>query len=391
MRRPKVQAMAGAASTGGVSMSLLLMVALLAFIGWAAVFEIDQTVRAQGQFIPSSRTQVIQAADGGVLAEILAKEGQTVKAGERLAILQPERPNAAYQEGRARAAGLAIALERAQAEASGREPRFGKEFGDFPDIVALQTSLHLQRKRTLDQDLASLNEALVLTREELRLSESLLKTGDISQMEVMRARRQVSEVQGRINGTRNRFLQEARQEASRLQEELTSNKYKLEERKSVLDHTVLTAPVAGIVKYLRMTTVGGVLRAGDEFMQISPADGGMMIEAKINPADIGQLSTGLPVGIKMDAFDYSVYGTLKGKLTYLSSDTLSEQGGNGQVATYYRAQVVLDRDHTNPKLPVDLIKPGMTASLDIQTNRRSVLAYLLKPVSRAFDGALNER
>lgn len=389
MRRPMPPARAAAA--GGGSMVLLLMVALLAFIGWAAVFEIDQTVRAQGQFIPSSRTQVIQAADGGVLAEILAKEGQTVKAGERLAILQPERPNAAYQEGRARAAGLAIALERAQAEASGREPRFGKEFGDFPDIVALQTSLHLQRKRTLDQDLASLNEALVLTREELRLSESLLKTGDISQMEVMRARRQVSEVQGRINGTRNRFLQEARQEASRLQEELTSNKYKLEERKSVLDHTVLTAPVAGIVKYLRMTTVGGVLRAGDEFMQISPADGGMMIEAKINPADIGQLSTGLPVGIKMDAFDYSVYGTLKGKLTYLSSDTLSEQGGNGQVATYYRAQVVLDRDHTNPKLPVDLIKPGMTASLDIQTNRRSVLAYLLKPVSRAFDGALNER
>lgn len=389
MRRPMPPARAAAA--GGGSMVLLLMVALLAFIGWAAVFEIDQTVRAQGQFIPSSRTQVIQAADGGVLAEILAKEGQTVKAGERLAILQPERPNAAYQEGRARAAGLAIALERAQAEASGREPRFGKEFGDFPDIVALQTSLHLQRKRTLDQDLASLNEALVLTREELRLSESLLKTGDISQMEVMRARRQVSEVQGRINGTRNRFLQEARQEASRLQEELTSNKYKLEERKSVLDHTVLTAPVAGIVKYLRMTTVGGVLRAGDEFMQISPADGGLMIEAKINPADIGQLSTGLPVGIKMDAFDYSVYGTLKGKLTYLSSDTLSEQGGNGQVATYYRAQVVLDRDHTNPKLPVDLIKPGMTASLDIQTNRRSVLAYLLKPVSRAFDGALNER
>jgi adhesin transport system membrane fusion protein len=159
----------------------------------------------------------------------------------------------------------------------------------------------------------------------------------------------------------------------------------------VLEHTDLIAPVAGIVKYLRVNTVGGVLRAGDELMQISPTDSEMVIEAKINPVDIGQLELGLPVQIKLDAFDYSVYGMLAGKLTYISSDTLVEQSPNGQSTSSYRAQIKLDGVQANQALAKVALKPGMTATIDVKTRTRSVLRYLLKPVIKTFSGALNER
>jgi adhesin transport system membrane fusion protein len=180
---------------------------------------------------------------------------------------------------------------------------------------------------------------------------------------------------------------------SKLAEDLSSSHFKTEERQSILGHTVLTAPVGGIVKYLKVTTIGGVLRAGDELMQISPTDGDMVIEVRINPVDIGQLKPGLPAAVKLDAFDYSIYGTLHGTLNYISSDTLTDPGSNGQSVTYYRAHVRLDAAKTkaNPKLANVALKPGMTATVDIRTDSRSILRYLAKPVFKAFGGALNER
>lgn len=376
-----------------LSMTMLLLIGLIVFMLWAVLFEIDQTVRAQGQVIPSSRTQIIQAADGGVLSEILVQEGQIVAAGQRLAVLERDRSNAAFEESRAKDAALAAALVRAQAEANDRPPQFGQKLKEFPAFVAAQQALYEQRKRGLQEELATLKEGLNMAQEELRMNESLLKTGDISRLEVMRARRQVGELQGKINAARNKYLQEARQEATKLAEELSSSRYKLEERQSILGHTVLTAPGAGIVKYLKVTTIGGVLRAGDELMQISPTEDDMIIEIKVNPVDIGQLKPGLPAAIKLDAFDYSIFGTLQGTLVYISSDTLVEQGANGQTITYYRAHVRLDADKVkaNPKLANVPLKPGMTATVDIRTASRSVLQYLAKPVFKAFSGAMNER
>jgi adhesin transport system membrane fusion protein len=150
--------------------------------------------------------------------------------------------------------------------------------------------------------------------------------------------------------------------------------------------------VAGVVKFLKITTIGGVLRGGDELMQIAPTDEDLIIEAKVNPSDVGQLSVGLPVSVKVDAFDYSVYGMLSGDLVYISPDTLSEQGPNGQSQTFYRAKVRLPRAQThNPRAREIVVKPGMTASIDIRMGTRSVLNYLAKPVFKAFGGALTER
>jgi adhesin transport system membrane fusion protein len=363
----------------------------LAF-SWASLTRIDQTVRAQGQVVPLARTQMIQVADGGVLSKILVQEGQQVAAGETLAVLERDRPNAAYEERRAHDAALALALIRAQAEAAGQAPRFGDKYRAYPDFVATQQALYEQRKRGLDADVASLNDSLAMAREELRMNEDLFKTGDTSRVEVMRAQRQVTELQGRLAATRNKYLQEARQEAAKLADDLSSSRYKLDEQKSILDHTVLTAPVAGIVKTMKVTTIGGVLRPGDELMQISPTDGNVVVEVRVNPADIGQLEAGLPAFVKLDAFDSSIYGNLRGTLNYISSDTLSEQGAGGQVVTFYRARVKIDpHKQDNVRLAALALKPGMTATVDLRTADRSVLEYLAKPIVKAFSGALNER
>jgi adhesin transport system membrane fusion protein len=375
-----------------LSATNLMFLGLAVFLAWATLSDVDQTVRAQGQVVPLARTQVIQVADGGVLSRILVQEGQSVKAGQTLAVLERERSNAAFEEKRAHDAALALALVRARAEASGQAPQFGSQYKEYGDFIATQQALYEQKKRSLHEESAALQQSLDMAQEELRMNEDLFKTGDTSRVEVMRARRQVTELQGRLSATKNKYLQDARQEAAKLADELSSSRYRLEEQKSILDHTTLTAPVDGIVKYMKVTTIGGVLRAGDELMQISPTGGEMVVEVKVNPADIGQLHPGLPAFVKLDAFDYSVYGNLVGTLNYISSDTLTEQGANGQAATFYRARVRIDpQAQTNPRLAALALKPGMTATVDLRTASRSVLQYLAKPVFKAFSGAMNER
>jgi adhesin transport system membrane fusion protein len=379
--------------TGAIRVPMLsvLSVALVALLLWAAYFEIDQTVRAQGQIIPIARTQVIQVADGGVLEKLTVVEGQAVVAGEVLAMLEKERANAGVDESRARVATLGAALARARAEAQEKTPVFSAESRKYPEAVAEQMALYTQKRKGLEADLATLKESLASARDEMQVNESLFATGDIGKLELMRAKRQVTELEGRIESTRNKYLQDARLEATRIQDDLSSTRFKLDERQSVLQHTELTAPMDGVVKSLKINTIGGVLRAGDELMQISPTEGDLVLELKVMPVDIGNLAVGLPASIKLDAFDYSIYGSLNGKLEYISSDTLTEQGQRGEAVAFYRARVTVNRDNHNPKLPRALLKPGMTATVDIQTGSRSVLTYLIKPITKAFQGAASER
>jgi len=379
--------------TGAVRVRMIsvLFFGFALLLVWAALFEIDQTVRAQGQIVPSARTQIIQAADGGVLEKLTVAEGQTVVAGEVLAVLEKERANAGVDESRARVAALAAALTRARAEAQSIAPVFSSESRKYPEVVAEQLALYRQKRLGLEADLATLQETLSSAREELQLNERLFASGDVSRIDLMRAKRQVVELDGKIASTRNKYLQDARQEATKIQDELSSTRFKLDERQSVLQHTELTAPMDGVVKSLKINTIGGVLRAGDELMQISPTEGDLVLELKVMPVDIGSLVVGLPVSIKLDAFDYSIYGSLHGKLEYISSDTLTEQGPKGDVSVFYRARVTVNTSNNNPKLSRADLKPGMTATVDIQTGSRSVLTYLIKPISKAFQGAASER
>ena len=364
--------------------------AALAF--WASQSDLDQLVRATGQVIPDARTQIIQAADGGVLFELRVQEGQAVKAGQILAVLEKERAQAGFKEIVARVASLRAILDRTNAEISQQPLLFNKQSAAFPEFTTAQAGLYMQRKKTLDEEMGYLQEALANAKEELDMNQKLMKTGDTSRLDLLRSERQVTDLAGRISATRNRYLQEARQDASKAEEELATTQQKLNERQSILNHTDLTSPVGGVVKYLRVNTIGGVLRPGDELMQIAPTDGGFFVEGRVTPSDVGSLKLGLPVTVRVDAFDYSIYGTLKGSLTHISPDTLSEQGSRGETNVFYRIQVRLDADQShNPRAQDIVIKSGMTTSLDIRTGERTVLQYLIKPIFKAFQGAMTER
>jgi adhesin transport system membrane fusion protein len=369
----------------------LLAMGLLIFAFWSTQSEMDQTVRSSGQVIAVARNQIIQAADGGVLTQLLVSEGQHVRAGQVVAKLETTRSEAGFQETQAKLTSLQAARMRAHAESSGEPLKFEEKFDRRGQFKLAQEQIYKQKKQSLEEDLALLNSILLLSEEEFRISQSLFKSGDLSQIELMKSQRQLHDSQGRILNVKNKYLQDAKQELGRLEEEISSNQFKLNERQSLLDHSVLTTPVAGIVKVIRINTVGGVLRAGDELMQISPTESGQVIEAKINPSDIGELKIGLPVSIKLDAFDFSVYGMLNGNLSHISSDTLTESGPNSSVQTYYRIQVELAPIQVSDRIKPSDLKPGMTASLDIRTRSRSVWQYLAKPIQKAFSGALHER
>lgn len=372
----------------------LILGAVALMVGFAAVFEIDQGVRAQGQVISGARTQVVQAVDGGMLVALHVREGDTVKAGQKLAELEPDRAQAGYAQSKAEVASKTLSLIRVRAELSGKSPVFSPaQQREWPSFVDAQRGIYRQRKLGLDQELAVLQDSLVLAREELKMNQNLFSGGDISRSEVMRAERQVLDVQARANAARNKYLSDARIELARLEDERSTSEQKLGERQNVLEHTDMTSPMDGVVKVVRITTVGGVLKPGDELMQISPADDELLLEIKVNPADVGQLRLGLPVSLRLDAFDSSIFGKLNGRLRYISPDTLVEQGANGQSSTFYRAQVAIEWDNSAPnqRIRAQDIKPGMTATADVLTGQRSILNYLLKPVTRAFSGALMQR
>ena len=231
------------------------------------------------------------------------------------------------------------------------------------------------------------------------MNDNLFKNGDVSELDVLRAKRQVSEIEGRITGTKNKYLQDTRTELTRIEDELSSQNQKLNSAENLLSHTDIMAPMDGVVKTLKIHTLGGVLRPGDELMQIAPVGDALLLEAKVPPSDIGQLVKGQVVLITLDAYDYSIYGNLKGELLDISPDTLSDsnaQGSlvntpNGQPSVYYKVTIGIAMDQDNPKVNAMEIKPGMTASIDIRTGRRNLLTYLLKPVIKTLGTSLNER
>lgn len=372
-------------------MIYIIFVAIILFLVWANWFEIEQTVRAPGQLVTETRTQVVQAADGGVIEKILVSEGDMVKMGQVIAILEDERAMAGVNEGKAKVAALSAALTRARAQAEGLPLVFSEEEARFPDILFEQKALYDQALQSLMSEQQTWNTAVSIAKEELAINENLFSTGDASRLDVMRSRRQVVELEGKLQTIENEYKQRAREEVTQLQQQFISEQFQLLERESILKHTELHAPLDGIVKSLRIDTVGGVLRSGDELMQISPIYNELFVEVKINPADVGSLTLSLPASVKVDAFDYTIYGGLKGELIYLSSDTLTQEGADGQNTVYYKALVKIDQDSNNPKLNHTDLKAGMTAGIDIQTGKRTILQYIMKPVTRAFAGAGSER
>lgn len=375
------------------SMVFFLALGLSGFFLWASLFEIDQTVRAPGEIAATARNQIVQVVDGGVLAELFIEEGERVQQGQMLAVLEKERAQASFEEGRAKVAALRIALVRASAEARQEPLVFSDVDLVYPAFVAAQRELYRQKRRALEESLALLQKNLDLAQRQLGINEDLYESRDVSLLDVMGSQARVSDAENKVLEAENKYLLDAFEESAKLETELVMAQQQAKEKSDVFSHTEVRAPVAGIVKHLNINTLGGVMRAGDQLMEISPTESELIVEIRISPADVGQLELGLPVGISLDAFDSSIYGKLEGELVYLSSDTLSEKDAQGRTDTYYRGRVRLDQGAkaNDPKLAALELRPGMTAGVDVRTGKRTVMHFIAKPILRGFSGALTQK
>jgi adhesin transport system membrane fusion protein len=380
---------------GGYGMSRWVLwtsvASLVIFIAWADYSEIDQVTRAQGKVIASSRSQVVQAVEGGVLESLAVREGTRVRQGALLAVLDKTRLNASFQESRAKALGLGAQVARLKAEVYDQPLVFDRELGDYPDIALAQRELFQKRTSALAEDLAALQRTSDLVRQELRLNEPLLATGDVSEVDIIRLRRQMSDLLAQMTSRRNKHFQDAQADLARAEEELAGVRQNMTQRRDALSRTELRAPLDGIVKNVRVTTIGGVLKPGEELLQIVPAGDDLLVEVRIKPQDIAHLKPGLPANVKIDAYDYTIYGTIDGTLTYLSPDTL-EEGLRANEQEYYRGLVKTTSFRFTKRPGQNLeIQPGMTASVDITTGRSTVLRYLTKPVTKTLAESMGER
>ncbi len=375
--------------------SVLLFIiagALMAFALWAWFFKIDQVARAKGEVIASSRVQIIQAVDGGVLAALNVKEGDTVERGQVLAQLDQIKLGASVKEIEARLSSLKVKAIRLRAEVIGvNELQFPSELNQYPDLVQVEQALFQQRRLGLKEEIRTIENSIKLAQEETDLVRQLVKSGDANRSEVIRAENALNEANSKLIIRKNRFFEEASSELTKVEDGIAQNEQVLAQRQQQLEDSTFRAVVPGIVKNIRVTTVGGVLRAGEELMQIIPIDDQLIIETKVSPVDIAQIRPGLAAMIRFDPFDYTIFGAVEGKVVYVSADTLKEDTPKGE-EIYYRVHV------SSNSLPVTTttgkeidILPGMTAQVDIRTGSRSVLDYLLKPLRKTVTESFGER
>lgn len=220
----------------------------------------------------------------------------------------------------------------------------------------------------------------------------LLKQGDVSRADVLRLQRGVSDIRAQIVNVRNKYLQDLQLEYTKTEEDLVSAREILAQRQDALKDTEVRAPTNGIVKNIRLTTIGGVLRPGDEVLSIVPTGDKLIVEAKMSPSDIAYVREGQSAAVKFDAYDSSIFGTAKGRVIYVSPDTLTEQGPNGNLV-YYRVHIVIDTSKMKSSSRGEKVElqPGMTATAEIETGKHTVFRYLTKPLSKTMSEALTER
>ncbi len=277
----------------------------------------------------------------------------------------------------------------------GRPLQLPPELAPYPAFVANQTELFQRRQNALKAEVSSLEDSLRLVREELKLSMPLLQTGDIGKAEIIRLQRQVAEISGNITNRRNKYFQDAQAEMTKAEEDLATQEQVLSERETVFERTELKAPNDGLVKKIFLTTPGAKVRPGETVMELVPTDSALIVEAKLKPADIAFIRPGLPATIKLDTYDYSIYGTLDGEVSYISPDALTEDTRSGEII-YYRVHIRIDsktldeRNNNSRKKPIE-IQPGLTASVDIRTGSKTVLTYLTKPVTKTLSESFGER
>lgn len=398
---------------------------------WAHFAIIDEVTKGEGKAIPSSRIQKIQNLEGGIVAQIYVHEGQIVEAGAPLIRLDDTRFASNVGETEAERVSMELRVERLSAEVDNRPLNITETARKaVPNQVSNEESLYLSRRQQLADEIGGLQQQLLqrqqelreftskqeqyrnslnLLRQEIGMSEPLVAQGAISPVEVLRLKRSevetrgmldgttlaipraqaaINEVQRKVDETRGKFRSEALaqlNEARTLLSKAQATSKGLEDRVS---RTMVTSPVRGIVKQMLVNTVGGVIQPGSDMAEVVPLDDTLLVEAKIRPQDIAFLHPGQEAMIKFTAYDYTIYGGLKGKLEQIGADTVMDEEKKN---TFYIIKLRTDRSHLGTDEKPLLIIPGMVASVDIITGKKSILSYLLKPIIKSRAEAMHER
>ena len=382
-----------AESTPGATWALYLMlVVVVGALVWAGFARVDEVTRADGRVVPDGRDQIIASLEGGILGKLMVREGALVEQGQPLLQLDPTRVEAAQNEGQAKRLALKATLTRLDAEASGRPLRFAAELQEHKDLVQAETEAYQARRLALDESVGVIQRSLGLIRRELGMSERMADKGLMSEVEVMRLRRQANELFLQIQERTNRFRQDASSELVRVRSELAQLDEQMVVKQDVMRRTTLYSPVRGLVKNIKLGTVGGVVPGGATIMEIVPIGPRVLVEARIRPKDVGFVRVGSPATVKLTAYDFYTYGGLSGTVEYLSPDALGEDPKNAANSdtTYYRALIRSEVSTLKAKGKSLSVMPGMTATVEIRTGERSVLQFLLKPVLRSQE-AFSER
>lgn len=413
------------------STRLLLWISLLAIgalITWASFAEIDEMVKGEGKVVPSQQVQVIQSLDGGIVQEIMVRSGERVEPGQILLRIDPTRYSSSLGENRAEVLSLAAKAARLEALATG-QPFVAPPLvaAEAPEIVELETHIWQtkmremeatiniareqfhQREQELRETQAKRDQAKAscdLTSRELDVTRPLLKTGAVSQVDLLRLERDVARYCGDQKAAEAQIdrlmaaLQEARskieeaelsirnQARSELSDTLGRLSSLREGQLALLDRVKLSdirSPVRGTVKSLAYNTVGGVVQPGKDILEIVPTDDTLLLEVRVHPRDIGFLRDGEKADVKFTAYDFAIYGGLQGHVEQIGADTTIDEKGNA----FYIVKVRTERNYVRD--PANIIIPGMVAEVYILTGKRTVMQYLLKPILRAKSDSFIER
>jgi len=395
---------------------------------WASVAEIDEVTKGEAKVVPSKQLQVIQALDGGVVSEILVKEGQVVEAGQLLLKIDETRATSGVRESAAQTFSLKVKLARLKALAEGNafappEPAtedeqrvideerqlYDSRSSELQALIGISQQQLAQRQQELSEARArreSAARSLDLSQQELSKTRPLLATGAVSEVEVLRLEREVSRARGEVEqaSAQGSRISAAIAEASRKIQE-TELSFRNEARKELsetlgrlntlnegavaladkVDKAQVKSPVKGRVQRLLANTVGGVVQPGRDIVEIVPLDDTLVLEARINPKDIAFVHPGQSATVKFSAYDFAIYGGMDAVVDNISPDTETDERGQ---FTYYVVRVKTRQTRFDDKAP---IIPGMTAEVDILTGQKTVMSYLLKPVLKAKAYALRER
>jgi adhesin transport system membrane fusion protein len=404
-----------------------MIVVLIVLTAWSGLTKIDEITRGEGRVIPSQQVQIIQSYDGGIVSELLVHEGETVVKGQALVRIDQTRAVSSLRENRSQYLSLLAKQSRLAALASGTEFVQDEEIKtEMPALYAQEYLLYVSGKTELASQVAVANEQVIqrerelaetyarleqaergyeLTSRELEVTKPLRESGAVSEVDLLRLEREASRLLGDRNQAREQVgrVKSAIAEAKRKIVEIESgfrNKVRTElsettaklnaliEASVALDdkvkQSVLKAPVNGTVSRLFYNTVGGVIQPGKEVLELVPTDDTLVLETKIQPRDIAFVGLNQPAAVKLTAYDYTIYGTMEAKVMSVAADSIVDEKGNA----FYIVKVQTLKPSLGKNLP---IIPGMVAQVDIITGKKSVLAYLLKPVLKAKSYAFTER